>query len=134
MTSKKVKDEIEAMADLNVVPDVSTFGPKRAQQFMSWVDEYESLREAEKVAKEARGFSENGQRHVGIGDSIKDMLADLKAVMLPDGRKVQVVERQGNEYVDVKLLLEAGVSATTIAQCKRRGAPSWHILVSGKTK
>lgn len=129
MTSKQAT---EAQEQLGIVPEAAKVFGKALDGFTQLVDEREGCREIEKQAKESRGYSEGGRRVVGLDDRIKDMLADIKAVLLPDGRKVQVVEKAGNEYVDVRLLLEAGVPADTIAKCKRRGASSWYILVSGK--
>lgn len=123
--------ELEAVQELKIVPDSGTVFGRRAQAFERMVDERESLREAEKQAKEERGYSDDGVRHPGLDDKIKQWMTDITGgIMLSDGRKVQVVERGGNEYVDVRLLLEAGVPAETIAKCKRRGRGSWHILVT----
>lgn len=123
-------NEAAAQEQLGVVPNAKEVLGKLYPRFLALVDNRESAREIEKQAKEERGYSDNGKRIYGIDDRVRDMLSDLKAVVLEDGRKVQVVERAGNEYVDVKLLLEAGVTAEVIQRCKRRGAPSWHILVT----
>ena len=120
----------EEKQKLDIVPNADeVFNKVVLKKFMYYVDEHDNLAEVEKQSKEARGYSDHGKRVIGIDDKIKDMLADLKKVLLPDGRSVQVVERAGNEYLDQEMLLEAGVSADVIARCKRRGAASWFIRV-----
>lgn len=126
MTAK----EAAAAVELGVVPNAAEVFGKALARFVKMVDEREGLREIEKQSKEERGYTDdNHKRFPGIDDKIKDMLADLKKVMLPDGRSVQVVDMPGREFVDVKMLLEAGVTADIIQRCKKRSTPSWHIRV-----
>lgn len=122
--------EKSAMDELGVVQQAQDVFGRAFTKFKRYVDEREDCRSVEEQSKEARGYNDHGKRVIGIDDKIHDMLADLKEVVLPDGRKVQVVEKQGNEYVDIQLLLEAGVSPEIIRKCKRRGAGYWYILVT----
>ena len=121
--------ELEATQELNIVPSSEMVFGRRMASFEKMVDERETLRAEETSAKEQRGYSDNGERHPGIDDKIKSWLGDVGKVLLSDGRKVQVVERGGNEFYDEKLLLQY-VPAATLAKCKRRGRSSWHILVT----
>lgn len=121
--------ELEAVQELNLVPDSSTVFGKRATAFERMVDERESLAASEKMAKQERGYTDDGERHPGLDDKIKSWLGDVGKVGLSDGRTVQVVEQAGRESYDERLLLQY-VPATTLAKCKKRGRPSWRILVT----
>ena len=124
--------EQQATQELGQVLEARDVFGKKYGLFEKLVENHCSLKETEKLAKEERGYTDNGKRVKGLDDKIRDFLADIKAVLLPDGRKVQVVERAGNRHLDVNKLLAEGVPATTINKCYSQGAPSWFILVSEK--
>lgn len=124
--------EQQATQELGQVLEARDVFGKKYGLFEKLVDDHCALKETEKMAKEERGYTDGGKRVKGLDDRIREFLADIKAVLLPDGRKVQVVERAGNRTLDYQLLLENGVPATVIAKCYKQGASSWFILVSGK--
>ena len=118
--------ELEAMAEIGQVPASGDVLGRRAVAFDRLVEEYRALSEMIRL---------NEEEKKQLSEKLMSYLADSEAKTVMSGElRVTLAQNPGRSTLSKEKLLEAGVSAQTIAACTVAGKPYSYVLVSEAKK